>query len=59
MADNMPTIQSFNPKDNISPEKAHEIGKRFIEKNDKFKGQNEQHIKLKIISITLLQLLTL
>ncbi|MBP6408737.1 MAG: relaxase/mobilization nuclease domain-containing protein [Fusobacteriaceae bacterium] len=31
-------IQSFNPKDNISPEKAHEIGKEFIEKNDKFKG---------------------
>ena len=31
-------IQSFNPKDNISPEKAHEIGKEFIEKNSKFKG---------------------
>lgn len=31
-------IQSFNPSDDISPEKAHEIGKEFIEKNDKFKG---------------------
>lgn len=31
-------IQSFNPKDDISPEKAHEIGKAFIEKNNKFKG---------------------
>lgn len=31
-------IQSFNPKDNISPEKAHEIGKEFIEKNHKFQG---------------------
>lgn len=31
-------IQSFNPNDEISPEKAHEIGKEFIEKNDKFKG---------------------
>ena len=31
-------IQSFNPKDEISPEKAHEIGKEFIENNDKFKG---------------------
>lgn len=31
-------IQSFNPIDNISYEKAHEIGKEFIENNDKFKG---------------------
>jgi hypothetical protein len=31
-------IQSFNPLDNISPEKAHQIGKEFIEKNNKFKG---------------------
>ena len=31
-------IQSFNPKDNISPEKAHQIGKEFIEKNHKFQG---------------------
>ena len=31
-------IQSFNPKDNISPEKAHEIGKEFIEKNHKLQG---------------------
>lgn len=31
-------IQSFNPKDKLSPEKAHEIGKKFIKNNDKFKG---------------------
>ena len=31
-------IQSFNPIDNISPEKAHQIGKEFIERNDKFQG---------------------
>ena len=31
-------IQSFNPKDKISPEKAHEIGKEFIKSNNKFKG---------------------
>lgn len=29
-------VQSFNPKDNITPEKAHEIGKEWAEKN--FKG---------------------
>ncbi|MGO1470384.1 MAG: relaxase/mobilization nuclease domain-containing protein [Tissierella sp.] len=31
-------IQSFNPKDTLSPEKAHKIGKEFIRNNDKFKG---------------------
>ena len=31
-------IQSFNPKDTLSPEKAHEIGKEFIKNNNKFKG---------------------
>ncbi len=31
-------IQSFNPKDEISPEKAHDIGKEFIKNNDKFNG---------------------
>lgn len=33
-------IQSFNPKDNdkLSLEKAHDIGKKFIEETDKFKG---------------------
>lgn len=31
-------VQSFNPKDNVTPEKAHELGKKFIDKTDKFKG---------------------
>lgn len=31
-------VQSFNPEDNITPEKAHELGKRFIEENAKFNG---------------------
>ena len=33
-------IQSFNPKDNekLSLEKAHDIGRKFIEETDKFKG---------------------
>lgn len=30
-------IQSFNPKDNVTPEQAHEIGKKFME-HEKFKG---------------------
>lgn len=31
-------VQSFNPEDNITPELAHNIGKKFIEENEKFKG---------------------
>lgn len=31
-------IQSFNPKDNISPEKAHQIGLEWLKKNEKFDG---------------------
>lgn len=31
-------VQSFNPEDNITPEMAHNIGKKFIEENEKFKG---------------------
>jgi len=31
-------IQSFNPEDKITPEKAHEIGMKFIESTEKFKG---------------------
>lgn len=31
-------IQSFNPEDKITPEKAHEIGMKFIENTEKFKG---------------------
>jgi hypothetical protein len=30
-------VQSFNPKDNVTPEQAHEIGKKFME-HEKFKG---------------------
>jgi len=31
-------LQSFNPKDEVSPQLAHEIGRKFIENNEKFKG---------------------
>ena len=31
-------VQSFNPKDKITSEKANEIGKKFIENTEKFKG---------------------
>jgi hypothetical protein len=31
-------IQSFNPEDRITPEKAHEIGRKFVENTEKFKG---------------------
>lgn len=31
-------IQSFNPDDNISPEKAHKLGMEWIERNNKFNG---------------------
>lgn len=31
-------IQSFNPEDRITPEKAHEVGRKFVENTEKFKG---------------------
>lgn len=31
-------VQSFNPKDKVNPQQAHEIGRKFIENNEKFKG---------------------
>ena len=31
-------VQSFNPEDKITPQQAHEIGLKFIENNEKFKG---------------------
>lgn len=31
-------VQSFNPKDNVTPEIAHEIGNKFISENEKFNG---------------------
>lgn len=31
-------VQSFNPKDKVTPKQAHEIGRKFIESNEKFKG---------------------
>lgn len=31
-------VQSFNPKDKVTPKQAHEIGMKFIESNEKFKG---------------------
>lgn len=31
-------VQSFNPEDKITPEKAHEIGRKFVEETEKFKG---------------------
>ena len=31
-------VQSFNPEDKVTPKQAHEIGRKFIESNEKFKG---------------------
>lgn len=31
-------VQSFNPEDKVTPKQAHEIGRKFIENNEKFKG---------------------
>lgn len=31
-------VQSFNPEDKVTPQQAHEIGRKFIENNEKFKG---------------------
>ncbi len=31
-------VQSFNPEDKVTPQQAHEIGRKFIDNTEKFKG---------------------